>query len=163
VPHKTVEEANLRIVQYEIAEREACKVIASMCQEGSKRLGIENTDYQIDDILSGILVLGNIYKRVGSEQTNLQGTIEKMKNDCTTLETEKNYMVRRKIDCGCFENEFSTIFFRRELLYSTDRAAGERDPATANGEQQAAGEHHGDEDEAQPQDDDRNERGTISC
>jgi hypothetical protein len=154
VPHKTVEEANLRIVQYEIAEREACKVIASMCQEGSKRLGIENTDYQIDDILSGILVLGNIYKRVGSEQTNLQGTIEKMKNDCTTLETEKNYMVR------CFENDFSMICFQRELLYSTDRAAGERDPAAANGEQQAAGEHHRDEDEAQPQDDDRDERGT---
>lgn len=91
--HKTLEEANLRIVQYEIAEREACKVLSSMCQEASQRLGIVDTEYEIDDKLSGILVLGNLYKRVGNEKSSLESTIEKMKEEYTTLETEKNFMV----------------------------------------------------------------------
>lgn len=92
--HKTLEEANLRIVQYEIAEREACKVISSMCAEAAKRLDIVDTEYEIDDILSGILVLGNLYKRVGNEKVTLEGTIVGMKNEYTTLESEKNCMVR---------------------------------------------------------------------
>lgn len=91
--HKTLEEANLRIVQYEIAEREACKVLSTLCQEASQRLGIVDTEYEIDDKLSGILVLGNLYKRVGNEKASLESTIEKMKEEYTTLETEKNFMV----------------------------------------------------------------------
>jgi hypothetical protein len=135
VPHKTIEEANLRIVQYEIAEREACKVISSMCQEGSRRLGIENTDYAIDDILSGILVLGNIYKRIGNEQTNLQGTIEKMKNDCSTLETEKNYMVRRyQYPSGTPPSHLRCHTRFLVCVTFSDRTIRKRDPAPTDGE-----------------------------
>lgn len=91
---KSLEEANLRLVQYEIAEREACKVISSMCVEAAKRLDIIDTEYEIDDILSGILVLGNLYKRVGNEKVTMETTIEQMKSEYNTLETEKNFMVR---------------------------------------------------------------------
>lgn len=93
LPHKSLEEANLRVVQYEIAEREACRLIATMCQEGSKILNITGTEYEIDDILSGVLVLGNIYKRIGNEKYNLEATIDGMRKDYSTLETDKNYMV----------------------------------------------------------------------
>ena len=91
--HKSLEEANLRLVQYEIAEREACKAIAAMCLDGSRILGIVDTEYEIDDILSGILVLGNLYKRVGCEKSNLDSVIEEMRTEYTELETNKNFMV----------------------------------------------------------------------
>jgi hypothetical protein len=104
VAHKTLDEANLRIVQYEIAEREACKLIASMCVEGSKMLSTSETEYEIDDILSGVLVLGNIYKRVGNEKNNLEALIDNQKKDYAALETDKNYMVPATVHSGAVNN-----------------------------------------------------------
>lgn len=64
-----------------------------MCLDGSRILGIVDTEYEIDDILSGILVLGNLYKRVGCEKSNLDSVIEEMRTEYTELETNKNFMV----------------------------------------------------------------------
>jgi hypothetical protein len=64
-----------------------------MCVEGSKMLSTTETEYEIDDILSGVLVLGNIYKRVGNEKNNLEALIDNQKKDYAVLETDKNYMV----------------------------------------------------------------------
>lgn len=69
-----------------------------MCLEGSKSLGNEGTEYEIDDILSGILVLGNLYKRVGVEKAKLEETIESMKKEHATMEAEKNFMVWLSLD-----------------------------------------------------------------
>ena len=90
---RNLEDANLRIVQYVISEREACKVIAEMCQEAAVRLEIVDTEYKIDDILSGILILGNLYKRVGNEKGRLEAIIETQKEDYRTLEESKDAMV----------------------------------------------------------------------
>ena len=64
-----------------------------MCLEASQKLGINDVDYEIDDILSGILILGNLYKRVGNEKVSLEATIEQLKKDATDLAAETTYMV----------------------------------------------------------------------
>ena len=90
---RNLEDANLRLVQFVISEREACKVLAEMCQEASARLDITDTEYRIDDIMSGILILGNLYKRVGNEKIKLEAVIETKKEEYIELETSKNAMV----------------------------------------------------------------------
>eukprot|EP01032_Pedospumella_encystans_P017861 gene17861-20343_t len=92
---RNLEDANLRLVQFVISEREACKVLAEMCQEASARLDITDTEYRIDDIMSGILILGNLYKRVGNEKIKLEAVIETKKEEYVELETSKNAMIER--------------------------------------------------------------------
>jgi hypothetical protein len=46
-------------------------------------------------------------------------------------------------------------------LFVSDRTVRKRHTASANGKQQATGEYHGNEDEAQPQDDDCHEGGML--
>jgi len=158
---RNLEDANLRIVQYVISEREACKVIGEMCQEASVRLEIVDTEYKIDDILSGILILGNLYKRVGNEKGRLEAIIETQKADYKMLEESKDAMVG--LGTGSFSIPAPADNYQSTKSHlQTDRAPGERDLAAAAREGQAAGHHHGDEDEARLPDDQRHERGTMS-
>jgi hypothetical protein len=92
--HNSLEDANLRLVQYEIAEREACNALSTMCLEASNKLNIQDTEYKIDDIMSGILMLGNLYKRVGNEKSVMEANVEKIKQEMETLEANKNLMVQ---------------------------------------------------------------------
>lgn len=90
---KVDQDLNLRVVQLEVAEQEACKLILTLCQDASEKLAITDTEYVIDDVLSGILLLGNLCKRVGIEKDNLNAIVEEKNNDYLAMEAEKDTMV----------------------------------------------------------------------
>lgn len=57
-------EAKLKVVQYEIAEREAVKVIKTVCEEASNASNVTFNIDDIQDVMSGVLILGNLCRRI---------------------------------------------------------------------------------------------------
>ena len=84
---------NLRIIQLETAQKEACNVLKTLCEDAATRLNITDTVYEIDDILSGIMVLGNLYKRVGHEKIELDNKIAKMAEEFREYKKDKKSSV----------------------------------------------------------------------
>lgn len=78
----------MRLIQLEIAQKEACKVLKSICEDVSKQFDIASgSDAEISDFLTGILILGNLCKRIGKEKQEKESTnhilydeIEKIKS-----------------------------------------------------------------------------------
>lgn len=92
------EKVNLRIVQLEVAQKEACNVLKTLCQDAATKLHINSTSYEIDDILSGILVLGNLYKRIGNEKLELEKEIESMKAQFEEYKRDKQKSIEHLED-----------------------------------------------------------------
>jgi hypothetical protein len=88
--NKLSNEDRLRLVQLEIAQREACKVLRSTCDETSKQYGVSvGTDMEINDFLTGILMLGNLCKRIGNIKLELEKEIESYKNKITKMDESR--------------------------------------------------------------------------
>lgn len=92
------DQVNLRIVQLEVAQKEACNVLKTLCSDAARKLHITDTVYEIDDILSGILVLGNLYKRVGNEKLELEKEIGKMKEEFSEYKRTKTSSIEHLED-----------------------------------------------------------------
>ena len=74
----TSNEIRLKLVQHEIAEKEAQKFIKSICDELSKTYRIPYKEEDIVDLLSGILILGNVAKRMGNDKVESESTMKKV-------------------------------------------------------------------------------------
>lgn len=88
---KLSNEDKLRLIQLEIAEKEACKVLRSICEENSKQFNVPiGVELEINDILTGILMLGNLCKRIGNEKLVAEKNLEDVK--ATISDTEKKHL-----------------------------------------------------------------------
>jgi hypothetical protein len=95
-PPKTKAELKVRVVQHEIAEKEACKMLQGLCQELSviSRVDVGGSSYnEIQDLLSGILLLGNLCKRVVLAKNEIEKSLSTLKGDLTSLEQTKKAAV----------------------------------------------------------------------
>lgn len=93
---KSKAELKVRLVQHEIAEKEACKMIQGLCQELSvtSRVEMGGTSYDnIHDLLSGILLLGNLCKRIVHAKNEMEASLESFKGEFQNLEQSKNAAV----------------------------------------------------------------------
>lgn len=94
--HKTKEDLNIRIVQLEINEKEACDVLTNLCQEAALTLGINNNvEYRTDDLLSGLLVIQNIYKRINTEKNNIVENKKHIEEKYQNTLYEKNLTIEK--------------------------------------------------------------------
>lgn len=76
VSSKLSNEERLRLIQLEIAQREACKVLKTVCEETSRQFNVTlGADIEITDFLNGILLLGNLTKRIGTQKLELLNEI----------------------------------------------------------------------------------------
>ncbi len=93
---KSKSEMKVRLVQHEIAEKEACKMIQSLCQELSclSHVDIGGTNYDdIVDLLSGILLLGNLCKRIACVKIEIEKCLFDLRADFDRLEQSKTAAV----------------------------------------------------------------------
>lgn len=85
----------MRLVQLEIAQKEACKVLKSICEEISRLYQISiGSDPEISDFLTGILILGNLCKRIGKEKLEKDRRIESLHEEIEKMK-ESHYEVVR--------------------------------------------------------------------
>ena len=87
---ETTADLRNRVVQYEIAEKEACKVIRTICQDASTMFGVSWNDADIEDLLSGVLVLGNLCKRIGYEKNEAVARAEEVRKQMLDLDKNKS-------------------------------------------------------------------------
>lgn len=95
VPSKT----KLRLVRLETAEKEACKYIRDLCIEACEILDAKDTEIDIRDMLTGILLLANFYKKISNSKRNLEEKLELLQKDFNNL--EKSHAVTVSNPCNC--------------------------------------------------------------
>lgn len=78
-----------RLIQYEIAEKEACKVMSTICKDASTMFKITWNESDIHDLLSGVLVLGNLCKRIGYEKNEAELRTEEIRKEMVIMEKNK--------------------------------------------------------------------------
>ena len=94
--YKTKEDLNIRIVQLEINEKEACDVLTNLCQEAALTLGVShNVEYRADDLLSGLLIIQNMYKRINTEKNNLEENKKFIEEKYQSTLYEKNLSIEK--------------------------------------------------------------------
>lgn len=86
-------DTNVALTRMEITQKEACKVLTTLCVEGFAQLGSNDTLPEVQDILTGILLLGNICKRTANEKSNLNDKIEVLNKKHDDMEASKNSMI----------------------------------------------------------------------
>lgn len=76
---QSLAELKNRLVQYEIAENEACKVMRTICKDAASMFRVSWQEADIRDLLSGVLILGNLCKRIGYEKNESEAKIDEVK------------------------------------------------------------------------------------
>lgn len=89
--HKSKTDTKLRLIQLEIAEKEACNVLRALCSDASMLLPPSEQALEVEDLLSGVLLLGSLCKRIGyeKEQTEKRLAIARKEHD-TALADKKS-------------------------------------------------------------------------
>lgn len=68
-------DAHLRIVSLQIGEREAVHAMKDLCEECSASFGVSAKVEEVVDALSGVLVVGDLLRRLGREKSHLEQTL----------------------------------------------------------------------------------------
>lgn len=68
-------DAHLRIVSLQIGEREAVHAMKDLCEECSASFGVSARTEEVVDALSGVLVVGDLLRRLGREKCHLDQTL----------------------------------------------------------------------------------------
>lgn len=93
LPNKA--EAKIKLIQMEIAEKEACNVLQSLCLDAAMLLPCaEQPVVEVVDLLSGVLLLGNFCKRIGYEKESLEKRMAVLLKDHEEVLKDKKSMVR---------------------------------------------------------------------
>lgn len=86
-------DAHLRIVSLQIGEREAVSTIKATCQECMDLYGVSAPLDDINDPLSGILIMGNMMKRIGQEKLFYAQTLDRRIREYDEAIRHKNDLV----------------------------------------------------------------------
>jgi len=89
----------LRLIQLEISEKEACNVLRTICQDAAKMFNMVGNEEEIRDLLSGVLILGNLCKRLGHEKVNLEKKLEDIGNSQNDTVNKYKEKVSMLIQC----------------------------------------------------------------
>ena len=96
-PFESTGKAKLRYVQMEIAEKEACKLLKTLCQDAAKHLHKKESNYNdnfdVQDLLTGILLLGNMSKRMAVAMETMEETMNQVKDGYIHMKNEKESFV----------------------------------------------------------------------
>jgi hypothetical protein len=92
---KNAHQAHIKVelLRREVAEKEACSVLRSLCQDAAKLLPPSELSLDISDLLSGIMLLGNLCKRIGYEKDQLEIKIQKLQKEHSLELSNKDIMV----------------------------------------------------------------------
>eukprot|EP01039_Chlorochromonas_danica_P005210 gene5209-5741_t len=92
LPNKA--EAKIKLIQMEIAEKEACNVLQSLCLDAAMLLPCaEQPAVEVVDLLSGVLLLGNFCKRIGYEKESLEKRMAGLIKDHEEVLKDKKSMI----------------------------------------------------------------------
>lgn len=89
----TKAEAKLKLIQMEIAEKEACSLIRTLCADAAALLPASEQPIEITDLLSGVLLLGNLAKRIGYENQQLTKKVALVSHEKDVAVSEKTALV----------------------------------------------------------------------
>lgn len=81
-------EEKLRLIQLEISEKEACNVLRTICHDAAKMFNMTGNEAEIRDLLTGILILGNLCKRIGHEKIAVEQKLEEYLKTQGDMETK---------------------------------------------------------------------------
>jgi hypothetical protein len=94
---KQYKATKLQCVRLEMQEKEAIMLLRRLCEEGYQTLGITN-DIEFSDVLTGLLLLANIYKRIGNAKTSTDECMKQLKNEHNINESE----LHKKVWCWIY-------------------------------------------------------------
>lgn len=95
-------DTKLKLVQLEIAEREACQVLRNLCEEAASMLPNQTGESgcgsagEVVDLLSGVLQLGSLCKRIGHTKEELERQLQSERRAHDKEMAEKNSLVRAR-------------------------------------------------------------------
>lgn len=87
-------DSSVRLVQLEIGQKEACNIIRKLYLEVSSSFKIEQQSIEFEDLLTGIFLLGNLCKRLGSDKKDVEDKLAEKIRDFTALDISKKEIVR---------------------------------------------------------------------